>query len=260
MPLKDKILQFHQDLKEYDVSLMAITVNNLGNLERELVDGKLTWLGMTNIGQKYFTNGKIDILLHDWAFKVQYVHDPNMCKEYFWGWRPAFRTISVFFPNSVGVEVGAFEGFLTDQVLKYNKPSKHYLVDPYKVYDDAIGQLGEFNQAQWDGIYESVCRKYKDKHNVEIIRKTSVEAAKDFKDESIDYVYIDADHSYQSVYNDICAWYPKVKQGGIISGHDYRDIFDVKSAVWKFLTEKVNILEQEMDFYSETNDWWFKKC
>lgn len=53
------------------------------------------------------------------------------------------------------------------------------------------------------------------------IKKTSVEASKDFEDESCDVVYIDMQHSYEAVKEDIEHWLPKVKKGGYISGHDY---------------------------------------
>lgn len=52
-------------------------------------------------------------------------------------------------------------------------------------------------------------------------RMTSLEAAATYEDNSLDFVFIDADHSYEAVRADIIAWWPKVKPGGIISGHDY---------------------------------------
>jgi predicted O-methyltransferase YrrM len=55
------------------------------------------------------------------------------------------------------------------------------------------------------------------------LRKPSVEAALDFKDESQDFVFIDADHSYEAVKADIEAWYPKVRPGGMLAGHDYNE-------------------------------------
>lgn len=53
------------------------------------------------------------------------------------------------------------------------------------------------------------------------VKGISWEVADQFEDASIDFVFIDADHVYQSVRNDVLAWLPKVKPGGIISGHDY---------------------------------------
>ena len=48
-----------------------------------------------------------------------------------------------------------------------------------------------------------------------------MDAVKDFKDESLDFVYIDANHGYESTKEDIREWSKKVKKGGIVSGHDY---------------------------------------
>ena len=61
----------------------------------------------------------------------------------------------------------------------------------------------------------------KDVPNIIKIRKSSVEAAKDFTDGSLDAVYIDASHDENSVREDIKTWRPKIKPGGVLSGHDY---------------------------------------
>lgn len=53
------------------------------------------------------------------------------------------------------------------------------------------------------------------------LRMESIKAAKLFENESIDFVFIDASHDYDNVVADINAWYPKVKKGGYIAGHDY---------------------------------------
>jgi predicted O-methyltransferase YrrM len=55
----------------------------------------------------------------------------------------------------------------------------------------------------------------------ETIRGGSSESARFFEDGSVDFVFIDADHVYDRVKEDILAWLPKVKPGGIIAGHDY---------------------------------------
>ena len=70
------------------------------------------------------------------------------------------------------------------------------------------------------------------------IRKPSLQAAQDFADRSIDIVFIDAAHEYDPVKEDILAWLPKVKLGGILSGHDY--LCDgVKKAVDEIFGNKV---------------------
>jgi predicted O-methyltransferase YrrM len=54
-----------------------------------------------------------------------------------------------------------------------------------------------------------------------LIVDKSIEAAKQFENKSVDFVFIDAAHEYEDVQNDIEAWLPKIKTGGIIAGHDY---------------------------------------
>ena len=56
---------------------------------------------------------------------------------------------------------------------------------------------------------------------IEIVRKSSLAAAASFQDVSCDFVFIDASHDYEDVCEDLRAWYPKVKPGGILAGHDY---------------------------------------
>ena len=67
--------------------------------------------------------------------------------------------------------------------------------------------------------------KYKDRY--EIIRKYSHEAFDQFKDNSIDFIYIDGNHSYDAVKKDLELWYPKLKIGGVINGDDY-NVFPVE--------------------------------
>ena len=65
-------------------------------------------------------------------------------------------------------------------------------------------------------------KSYNDRY--EIIKKYSVDASKNFEDSSLDFIYIDARHDYDGVFEDLEYWYPKVKSGGLISGHDYTKV------------------------------------
>ena len=60
-----------------------------------------------------------------------------------------------------------------------------------------------------------------------LVRKSSVEAAAQFEDASIDFVYLDARHTYDAVMEDLEAWWPKVRPGGIVAGEDYMDAEEV---------------------------------
>ena len=58
-------------------------------------------------------------------------------------------------------------------------------------------------------------------NNVVKIKSTTIDAVKRFLDNSLDLVYVDADHEYESVKEDINNWLPKIKKGGFIAGHDF---------------------------------------
>ena len=60
-------------------------------------------------------------------------------------------------------------------------------------------------------------------HFVELIKSDSCDAASLFENESVDFVFIDGNHWYDYVKKDIEAWLPKIKKGGMISGHDYQE-------------------------------------
>lgn len=115
-----------------------------------------------------------------------------------------------------GAEIGVYKGEFSEIIAKSGL--KLYSVDPWRIYKDFNNPRG---QARLDEQYEN-CKKLLSKYkNVEIIRKTSMEAVEDFEDESLDFVYIDANHDFRYVAEDLTEWTKKVKKGGIVSGHDY---------------------------------------
>ena len=71
------------------------------------------------------------------------------------------------------------------------------------------------------------------------IKSTSLEAAKLVPDSSLDFCFIDASHDHDNVIADIKAWFPKVKLGGVIAGHDYPEWEGVKKAVDEFFGNKI---------------------
>lgn len=133
--------------------------------------------------------------------------------------------------TGVGVEVGVERGHFAKEIAQY--ASTLYLVDPWLAYK---GYREHVSQDKLDGFLEETKLRVP---TATIIRKFSLDAAKDFADNSLDFVYLDANHSYEHIKADIQAWLPKVKTGGILAGHDYvnrKNVnFGVKQAVQELL-------------------------
>lgn len=116
----------------------------------------------------------------------------------------------------IGVEVGVDEGGYTEAFAKSGL--QIYGVDPWKVYRDYENRG---DQATLDLKYAHTQRVLAPYPDCTIIRKTSMEAVENFEDESLDFVYIDGNHNFRYIAEDISEWTKKVKKGGIVSGHDY---------------------------------------
>lgn len=122
--------------------------------------------------------------------------------------------------GKICVEVGVYRGdFAAD--LEKCLPERLFLVDCWEHqdtnYDDPANLT---NEGQIDNYLYTEKRFASNKH-VELIKAYSVEASFMFADEIIDLVYIDANHEERACHNDIVCWWPKIKVGGWICGHDY---------------------------------------
>jgi len=117
--------------------------------------------------------------------------------------------------KGVGVEVGVERAHYS-KVITETADFLHG-VDPlikYKGYREHVPQV------KLDGFYDEVIERMNGKSYAHI-REYSHEAVKRFKDNTLDFVYIDANHEFESVIEDMEIWFPKLKLGGILSGHDY---------------------------------------
>lgn len=146
----------------------------------------------------------------------------------------------------VGAEIGVNKGHNAAYICTIIQPKILYCIDPWNnFFDSASGEI--IGEAQYIMAKEllqpfSCCK---------IIRDTSFNAVKAFDNENLDFVYIDGDHSYWEVLSDIARWYPIVKKGGILAGHDFQQ---VKDAVTEFCARtKISQL------YTQDEDYWLKK-
>jgi hypothetical protein len=117
----------------------------------------------------------------------------------------------------VGAEIGVERGEYAEIICKGSK-AKLYCVDSWQSYGDYRVHR---SQSKLDNFYGETKKRLKH-YNVEIIRKFSMDAVKDFENGSLDFVYIDGNHEYRYIVDDLVEWSKKVRSGGIVSGHDYR--------------------------------------
>lgn len=174
-----------------------------------------------------------------------------------------------------GVEIGVQEGFYSHKILSNSNLKTLYSVDVWNWLPD--NEVGDTLQEQHDYRYlKTIMRLMEFGTRSVCLKRTSEQAVNFFKDNSLDFVYIDANHDYEGVRKDIEIWWPKAKSGSIFSGHDYldgwktyviegitndgRSYFGVKEAVDEFVKEnnlKLHILNHGWD--KEWPTWYVTK-
>jgi hypothetical protein len=140
---------------------------------------------------------------------------------------------------NTAAEIGVWRGDFSDPFLQHWQGNLMYLVDPWKKldsneYDDIRNR--DYNPED----YKHVIQRFKQYGNrASIMRCFSREATKLIKG-NLDFVYIDANHGYKYIKEDIDIWYNKIREGGILAGHDVFVLShpQVTSALYEFSLEK----------------------
>lgn len=142
-----------------------------------------------------------------------------------WKWARDRHTLLRQLPKgSVGVEIGVWKGAFSRQVVDLVQPREYHLVDPWVfVGEQAECMYGGTNarmQQDMDAIHASVVEAFAQHPEVFIHRQYSMEAVGRFADGSLDWVYVNGDHYYDGVMQDLEAYYPKLRKGGLLCGDD----------------------------------------
>jgi hypothetical protein len=151
--------------------------------------------------------------------------------------------------RSIGCEIGVWEGDLSAVFLRYLRPKLLHLVDPWLFMPDKplaiYGGREAKSQTDMDRVYERAARRFADEElrgRVVIHRATSANAAVAIPDNSLDWAYVDGDHTYEAVRADVDLYAAKIKPGGILCGDDYGSTgwweAGVKRAVDEFITAR----------------------
>jgi hypothetical protein len=155
--------------------------------------------------------------------------------------------------TGIAVEVGVDQGAFAEKMLSVWNGRVYLLVDPWKHFIDS-----DMSQEQFDSIANQVCERFKHNDRTFIHRTTSIISAQGKESNSLDFVYIDANHDYEHCKQDIAAWYPLVKIGGYLAGHDYDNDKGVVKAVNEFCIDR-NINLQIIHEPTIGSSWYFKK-
>jgi len=131
------------------------------------------------------------------------------------------------------VEVGAFKGrstcYMAERLAETGLDVSFDVVDTF-AGDDDVGHAD-----LWPDFAANLERAGL-LSRLTAHRRPSVETARDFADQSLDFVFIDARHTYEATCEDLAAWWPKVRPGGLIAGHEYVHAPGVRAAVDEFVS------------------------
>ena len=185
--------------------------------------------------------------------KLEHIYHQEQFGENWFSYPNLYSDIVKQFPSgSKFVEVGSWMGrstsYMAVEIANSKKDIEFYCVDTWEGGPDHQGR------EELSELYNIFLNNMKPVEEYYIpLRNTSLNASKKFEDNSLDFVFIDASHEYEDVKNDILAWLPKVKPGGILAGHDYypEGCYDWFPGVKRAVNECLNnfeVLESELCF------------
>lgn len=129
--------------------------------------------------------------------------------------------------GSTGAEIGTYMGAFASQIVEHVQPKTLYLIDPWiaQFSEDQVGSWYEtVEQDYMDSVHDMVKQRFSDLNgptDIIILRDYSSSALATLPDGCLDWCYIDGDHAYPAVRNDLELGFAKVRSGGFISGDDH---------------------------------------
>lgn len=155
-----------------------------------------------------------------------------------------------------GAEIGVADGRYSEYLCKTIPDLKLWCVDPWEPYKGNNRYLGYSRRDHRPN--EELARERMAPYKSIMFKLMSMDAVKLFSDGDLDFVYIDANHDYEYVKEDIEEWAKKVKKGGIVSGHDY---YSFNHAGVQKAVDEYAKAHQLTIFTTDEKEpsWWFIK-
>lgn len=176
----------------------------------------------------------------------------NMIASHPVGWLPGEDIPSKLkrVKNPVGIEIGTDQGTTTEYLLRSIPDLKLYGVDDYTENRTEDVQNLTFE------LFKKNVSPYSKRFTH--YKNTSDDAVSKFKDESVDFIFVDGDHKYEQVLKDCQNYYPKLKKGGLFCGHDW-NLPAVNKAVREFAasigkSNEIEIMRQDVWYWVKNED------
>jgi len=151
--------------------------------------------------------------------------------------------------NSRFVEIGSWKGksssYMAVEIANSKKQIDFYCVDTWE------GSIEHTKEQKGEDLYKTFIANMKPVEEYYFpIKLKSIDVSKKFRNNSLDFVFVDASHEYKDVKQDLIEWLPKVKDGGILAGHDYADYFPgVIEAVNEVIGKENIIISEDCFIY-----------
>lgn len=167
-------------------------------------------------------------------------------------WEPLYRRIvdECTRPMTV-VEMGVWQGksaiYLANRIKESGKPITFFAVDTFQSSPETDAHLETLGGKTLLNVFLQNVNDCEVSDWIQVVAADSLDAARGFDPASLDVVYIDGAHDYDSVVADLAAWTPKVKPGGLIAGHDYNP------GAWPGVVQAVT---ERFPVHRNPGSWW----
>jgi hypothetical protein len=143
--------------------------------------------------------------------------------------------IKHFSPKGKGIEVGVQKGIFSKFILENCRDLELYMLDCWDYQRSDYNDISNVNESeQANNMIEAIENVKNNFSRAKPIKGYSEEVSKYFPDSFFDFIYIDANHTYEAVLKDLNIWYPKLKNNGLFCGDDYSNLCGVLRAVNQF--------------------------
>jgi len=155
--------------------------------------------------------------------------------------------LSKFNTESIGVEIGVWKGEFSKKILELVHPKMLYLCDPWEFMPEYAdrwygGTAAKSNQDMQD-IYDNILNEFDHLDNVEVIKDYSNNLLKYIQPNSLDWTYIDGNHSHEFVLQDLNISLELVKTNGMITGDDFERGNEIESAILEFAKNNQSVIQ-----------------